>query len=115
MIKSVLFIFILILAWYGNRQYQHKKFMQEAKSLHAVTLSQQDVEPTKEQVTIKAPVIQPKPKPSKQLPKYRCDGRQHCSQMRSYAEAKFFLDHCPNTKMDGDGDGIPCERQFKRY
>lgn len=45
---------------------------------------------------------------------YRCDGRQHCSQMRSYDEAVFFLRHCPNTKMDGDGDGIPCERQFGR-
>ena len=45
-------------------------------------------------------------------PKYQCDGRQHCSQMGSYEEAKFFLENCPNTKMDGDYDGIPCERQF---
>ncbi|SNY48880.1 Excalibur calcium-binding domain-containing protein [Arsukibacterium tuosuense] len=43
---------------------------------------------------------------------FRCDGRQHCSQMTSYEEAVFFLRNCPNTKMDGDGDGIPCERQF---
>ena len=43
---------------------------------------------------------------------FRCDGRQHCSQMTSYEEAKFFLENCPNTKMDGDNDGIPCERQF---
>jgi hypothetical protein len=43
---------------------------------------------------------------------YQCDGRQYCSQMRSYEEAKFFIDNCPNTKMDGDNDGIPCERQF---
>lgn len=45
---------------------------------------------------------------------FSCDGRQHCSQMRSYEEAVFFLRNCPNTKMDGDGDGIPCERQFGR-
>ena len=45
---------------------------------------------------------------------YRCDGRQHCSQMRSYQEALFFLQNCPNTKMDGDRDGIPCEAQFSR-
>jgi hypothetical protein len=45
---------------------------------------------------------------------YRCDGRQHCSQMKSYEEAKYFIQHCPNTKMDGDNDGIPCERQFKK-
>ena len=43
---------------------------------------------------------------------FSCDGRQYCSQMTSYEEAKFFLQNCPNTKMDGDNDGIPCERQF---
>jgi hypothetical protein len=46
--------------------------------------------------------------------KYICDGRKHCSQMGSYNEAKFFLKHCPGTKMDGDRDGIPCERQFNQ-
>ncbi|WP_100658782.1 excalibur calcium-binding domain-containing protein [Alteromonas flava] len=49
-----------------------------------------------------------KPSPSS----FSCDGRQYCSQMTSYEEAKFFLENCPNTKMDGDNDGIPCERQF---
>lgn len=44
--------------------------------------------------------------------RFRCDGREYCSQMSSYEEALFFLKNCPNTKMDGDGDGIPCERQF---
>ena len=43
---------------------------------------------------------------------YQCDGRQYCSEMDSYEEAEFFLEHCPNVKMDGDHDGIPCERQF---
>jgi cold shock CspA family protein len=43
---------------------------------------------------------------------FTCDGRQHCSEMSSYEEAKFFIANCPNTKMDGDGDGEPCERQF---
>lgn len=41
---------------------------------------------------------------------FSCDGRQHCSQMTSQEEARFFLRYCPNTKMDGDNDGIPCER-----
>ena len=44
---------------------------------------------------------------------FKCDGRQHCSQMTSYDEAVFFLKNCPNTNMDGDRDGIPCERQFR--
>lgn len=42
---------------------------------------------------------------------FRCDGRIHCSEMTSCSEAKYFLKHCPGTKMDGDGDGIPCEQQ----
>lgn len=46
--------------------------------------------------------------------RFSCDGRTHCSQMTSYEEAVYFLNHCPGTQMDGDGDGIPCERQFGR-
>lgn len=42
---------------------------------------------------------------------YSCDGRQYCSQMSSCKEAMFFIQNCPNTKMDGNHDGIPCERQ----
>ena len=44
---------------------------------------------------------------------YQCDGRTHCSQMRSYDEAVFFLRNCQGTRMDGNHDGVPCERQFK--
>lgn len=43
---------------------------------------------------------------------WSCDGRTHCSQMTSCAEAKFFLKNCPGVKMDGDGDGVPCEDQW---
>ncbi|MDG2525946.1 excalibur calcium-binding domain-containing protein [Stenotrophomonas sp. HITSZ_GD] len=45
---------------------------------------------------------------------FHCDGRTHCSQMTSCAEAKYFIRHCPNTQMDGDGDGVPCEQQWCR-
>ena len=45
-------------------------------------------------------------------PGYRCDGRVYCSQMHSCEEATWFLEHCAGTEMDGDRDGIPCERQF---
>jgi len=44
---------------------------------------------------------------------FSCDGRQHCSQMTSRAEAEYFTKHCPNTKMDGDNDGIPCENDSR--
>lgn len=46
--------------------------------------------------------------------RYSCDGRQYCSQMTSCDEATYFIQNCPNTKMDGDHDGIPCESQFCR-
>ena len=43
---------------------------------------------------------------------FSCDGRTHCSQMTSCAEARYFLKHCPGTQMDGNGDGEPCEQQW---
>ncbi|MFN6338575.1 MAG: excalibur calcium-binding domain-containing protein [Cyanobacteriota bacterium] len=43
---------------------------------------------------------------------FSCDGRRYCSQMKSCAEAHYFLANCPGTKMDGDGNGIPCEKQW---
>ena len=44
---------------------------------------------------------------------FRCDGRTHCSQMTSYEEAVFFIRNCPDTKMDGDHDGEPCENDSR--
>ena len=43
---------------------------------------------------------------------FSCDGRKYCSQMSSCAEAKYFLAKCPGVKMDGDKNGIPCEKQW---
>jgi Excalibur calcium-binding domain len=43
---------------------------------------------------------------------FNCDGRKYCSQMKSCAEAKYFLANCPGVKMDGDKNGIPCEQQW---
>ena len=43
---------------------------------------------------------------------FKCDGRVYCSDMHSCEEAKFFINNCPGTKMDGDHDGMPCESQF---
>ncbi len=54
------------------------------------------------------------PAASKQpaAPRFQCDGRLHCSQMTSCSEAKLFLKNCPGVKMDGNGDGVPCEQQW---
>ena len=43
---------------------------------------------------------------------FACDGRTYCSQMKSCEEATYFLQHCPNVRMDGNNDGIPCEKQW---
>ncbi len=43
---------------------------------------------------------------------FSCDGRKTCGQMRSCAEARYFLANCPGVTMDGDGNGVPCERQW---
>lgn len=43
---------------------------------------------------------------------FQCDGRTYCSQMKSCAEATFFLKNCPGVEMDGDRDGVPCEQQW---
>ena len=43
---------------------------------------------------------------------FHCDGRTRCQQMHSCAEATYFLQNCPNVKMDGNHDGIPCEQQW---
>ena len=42
---------------------------------------------------------------------FKCEGKIHCSQMASCAEAKFYLTNCPGVKIDGDRNGIPCESQ----
>lgn len=54
----------------------------------------------------------PSAPPAPESGAFACDGRTHCSQMRSCAEARYFLAHCPGVEMDGDGDGVPCERQW---
>ncbi|KMM77003.1 cold-shock protein [Xanthomonas sp. NCPPB 1128] len=52
--------------------------------------------------------------PSATAPAFHCDGRTHCAQMTSCDEAVYFLQHCPGVEMDGNHDGVPCERQWCR-
>jgi len=68
------------------------------------------------QAAVAAPALAPKPVtlPAPAAAAYRCDGRTYCSQMRSCDEATWFLKNCPGTKMDGNNDGVPCEKQWCR-
>ena len=35
--------------------------------------------------------------------------KKYCKEMKSCAEAKFYLTQCGLTRLDRDKDGIPCE------
>lgn len=79
-------LFLFVLGVYGYNEYTHRATPQTA---------------------YKAPsndIAAPSP--------FHCDGRTHCSQMTSCAEAEFFLRNCPNVEMDGNNDGEPCEQQW---
>ncbi|PWQ97576.1 excalibur calcium-binding domain-containing protein [Leucothrix arctica] len=43
---------------------------------------------------------------------FSCRGKVYCSEVTSCAEAKFYVQNCSGTKMDGDHDGVPCESQW---
>ena len=89
----LLLIAIAVMAWYGYDKYKDR----------IVSMVAPDA----------APVAAEAVPPVRAAPaQFTCDGRTHCSHMRSCAEATYFIQHCPNTKMDGDHDGVPCEQQW---
>jgi cold shock CspA family protein len=46
-------------------------------------------------------------------PEFSCTPKKtYCSEMTSCEEAYFHQERCGGTEMDGDHDGIPCERQW---
>jgi cold shock CspA family protein len=46
-------------------------------------------------------------------PAFQCEPKKtYCREMSSCDEAYFHQNQCGGTKMDGDGDGIPCEDQW---
>ena len=81
------------LAWYGYTRYEAAAHRSGSQSAPSSQISM----PTTESES-----------------SFKCDGRTHCSQMTSCAEATYFIEHCPNTKMDGNNDGVPCESQWCR-
>lgn len=40
---------------------------------------------------------------------YTCGTKRYCREMSSCAEARFHLNQCGLQRLDGDGDGVPCE------
>lgn len=100
--KSLIFIVICLGAW---QFYFKDSAIIESSKKTAVT----EFSNSAAMKTLAAAKEIAKPKPT-----YKCDGRQYCSQMGSFEEAKYFIQHCPNTKMDNDKDGAPCKSQFNK-
>ena len=63
-------------------------------------------QPAQQQPAQQQPVQQPVP----QQPAYSCSTRKTCGQMSSCAEARYHLTVCGNSRLDGNSDGVPCER-----
>ncbi len=42
---------------------------------------------------------------------FTCGRKTYCREMTSCAEARFYLTQCGLTRIDGDGDGVPCEKR----
>jgi endonuclease YncB( thermonuclease family) len=50
-----------------------------------------------------------KPEPAEQPVGSSCGSKRYCKEMASCEEARFYLTQCGLSRLDGDGDGIPCE------
>src|SRR5574343_39561 len=96
--KNLIVLLILAsLGWYGYGKYQQSDRQVRSDVAYAADL----------------PAARPTVRPERPVSRtYTCDGRSYCSQMTSCEEATWFLKNCPRTKMDGNNDGIPCERQW---
>jgi cold shock CspA family protein len=101
-----LIVVLLLLA--SLAAYGYTQFSRRIKSADLSQFSQQ----IKTEAPIMSRHISETPAIMQPQKNMRCDGRIHCSQMTSCAEATFFLQNCPGTKMDGDNDGTPCEQQW---
>lgn len=88
---------IVVLGFIAVNKYSHYQSNEQFNN-HTPVITNADLATFDEQY--------PKTVIPKSTQNFTCDGRQHCSQMTSHAEAVFFINNCPNTKMDGD----PCVR-----
>jgi len=92
--KVIGLVIVLALAAYGYNQYEKRASRYSATPMPMTTAPERSPPHAADSTSV------------------RCDGRTHCSQMTSCAEAKYFLKNCPGTQMDGNNDGVPCEQQW---
>lgn len=91
LVRGATLALLLVVGRWGLQAYQERTHRLELQSQPAVTVA---------------------PDSTPAATSFRCDGRTKCSQMTSCAEATWFINHCPGTQMDGNGDGVPCEQQW---
>jgi cold shock CspA family protein len=97
--RVIMLIILLGVGIFGYKQYQ--------KMTATPVLTNENVEQMEWTPTVS------KPSSINLQPQFRCEaGKTHCSQMTSCEEATFYIRNCPGTQMDGNNDGVPCERQF---
>jgi len=98
--KLILSVILIILGWKAYERYGEERSHVNTTSEYAFSA---------QAALDDAPDIDIRPS---RRSRFACDGRVYCSQMTSCDEAKYFVEHCPNVKMDGNHDGIPCEKHW---
>ncbi len=96
---TVIFLVLIVVAGYSAYKRYLKQKIQAVSSNESIT-------------SINIPVKKARKSVKEN---FSCGGKTHCSEMTSCEEAKYYLNNCPGTIMDGDGDGLPCERQWCHY
>lgn len=99
-----------ILAWLG---YQSVHLFSAEAPAPVVTEWVETEYQQKDRVLLDSPVWPPVQ--AQQNAQFQCEGKQHCSEMISCEEAQFYLEQCPDVLIDGDNDGVPCERQLCKH
>ena len=102
--RLIVLLIVAALGWYGYTKYQARTTALKAAEVESPSVSPRPSPPST--------AAAPEPAPAPTEARYKCDGRTYCSQMTSCEEAYFFLRNCPGVKMDGNNDGIPCEKQW---
>ncbi|GGP23938.1 excalibur calcium-binding domain-containing protein [Silvimonas iriomotensis] len=97
--KKLLFLAMLVLI--GVRGWQHIQ-QSKAENTPVVTSTPATVSSPELLAANTTPVA------------FQCENKHYCHEMRSCEEARFYLNHCPDPKMDGDHDGVPCEQTLCR-
>jgi endonuclease YncB( thermonuclease family) len=57
--------------------------------------------PVQSDIAESSPAMQPAPS---------CGNKKHCAEMTSCEEARYYFTQCGIQTLDGDGDGVPCEK-----